>query len=153
MISYGGIAAAEREPLQSRPSVIDSSGIEEIDGSETYSTGSDPAPPLYLSSDEVNHLQRFMDHRNSQRNFLHLIGEEVLRLRRRKVIQKLPAISEDHIYDKSKSDSFAKPVVGGQILWNVIQIIARTVQHLPVSQLEVAVLACSACAVIIYGMT
>ncbi|KAJ7059198.1 hypothetical protein C8F01DRAFT_274847 [Mycena amicta] len=56
----------------------------------------------------------------------------------------LPAIrktSESAIEDKSKGDAFSKGVAFFQGLWFVVQCIARTAQHLPLTELEVATLA------------
>lgn len=80
----------------------------------------------------------------------HLNGEEILELRRRKHITKLPNITEAEIRDKSKGDMLGKSIVLGQIVWSLIQIIARIVRKLSVSPLEVAVVAFAVCAVLIY---
>lgn len=40
----------------------------------------------------------------------------------------------------------------GQIVWMVIQVIARSYQRLAISQLEIAVVAFSACAIDIYAL-
>ncbi|KAJ7050176.1 hypothetical protein C8F01DRAFT_1179662, partial [Mycena amicta] len=56
----------------------------------------------------------------------------------------LPAIrrtTEAAIEDKSKGDPFSKGIAFLQGLWFVVQCIARTAQHLPLSELEVATLA------------
>ncbi|QYT02627.1 hypothetical protein H0G86_009620 [Trichoderma simmonsii] len=70
----------------------------------------------------------------------------------RNCIDKLPDITEAEIKDKSKGDMFVKIIAVGQILWSIIQIIGRAVRKLPVSPLEVAVVAYAVCAVIIYGL-
>lgn len=46
--------------------------------------------------------------------------------------------SEDEIKDRSKSNSFSKLFVLVQTLWFVMQCIARHIQHLPITELEVA---------------
>ncbi|KAL7957755.1 hypothetical protein V8C34DRAFT_324935 [Trichoderma compactum] len=67
-------------------------------------------------------------------------------------INKLPDITEGEIKDKSKGDLFVKAIAVGQILWSVIQIIGRAARRLPVSPLEVAVVAFAVCAIFIYGL-
>lgn len=49
--------------------------------------------------------------------------------------------SEDEIRDRSKSDSFAKALVIVQTLWFVMQAIARHIERLPITELEIATLA------------
>lgn len=80
----------------------------------------------------------------------HLTGEEFLQLRKRKHITKLPDIAEAEIKDKSKGDILGKSIALGQIVWSIIQIIARVMRKLPVSPLEVAVVAFAVCAILTY---
>lgn len=49
--------------------------------------------------------------------------------------------SELEIKDRSKADSFSKLIVLVQTLWFVMQSIARHIEHLPLTELEVATLA------------
>lgn len=49
--------------------------------------------------------------------------------------------SEEEIKDRSKSDSFSKIIVLMQTLWFVMQSIARHIERLPITELEVATLA------------
>ncbi|KAJ7890394.1 hypothetical protein B0H13DRAFT_2666012 [Mycena leptocephala] len=53
------------------------------------------------------------------------------------------ATDVEDIMDKSKGDAFSKGIACLQALWFIIQCIARAVQHLPVTQLELATLAFS----------
>ncbi|KAM0463503.1 hypothetical protein ACHAO4_000218 [Trichoderma viride] len=78
----------------------------------------------------------------------HLTGEELLELRKRKHIAKLPSMAEAEIKDKSKGDILGKSIALGQIAWSIIQIIARVMRKLPVSPLEVAVVAFAVCAIL-----
>lgn len=48
---------------------------------------------------------------------------------------------EEEIKDRSKADSFSKLVVLVQTLWFVIQSIARRIEHLSITELEIATLA------------
>lgn len=73
-------------------------------------------------------------------------------LRHYRVIESLPDIRAEEIKDKSKSDTLGKFIAIGQIAWTIVQIIVRAAKKLPVSPLEVAVVAFAACAVIVYGL-
>ncbi|KAL6890952.1 hypothetical protein GGI43DRAFT_415226 [Trichoderma evansii] len=77
---------------------------------------------------------------------------QVYELRRRELIKPLPDIAVEEIKDKSKSDSFGKMIAIGQILWTVVQIIARAAKKLPVSPLEIAVVGFAICAIITYSL-
>jgi hypothetical protein len=50
-------------------------------------------------------------------------------------------IPGDEIADKSKGDALSKGIALLQGLWFILQILVRFIQHLPVSELEVATLA------------
>ncbi|GJJ09202.1 hypothetical protein Clacol_003424 [Clathrus columnatus] len=56
----------------------------------------------------------------------------------------IPSISIEEINDKSKSDPLGKSVATLQILWFIIQVIARLINHLDITQVELttAALAC-----------
>ncbi|UKZ79430.1 hypothetical protein TrVFT333_007183 [Trichoderma virens FT-333] len=82
----------------------------------------------------------------------HLNGTCVLMLRMEGHITRLPDLTEAEINDKSKGDVLVKLIALGQIVWATIHIIVRAVRRLPVSPLEVAVVAFAACAVFIYGL-
>jgi hypothetical protein len=56
-----------------------------------------------------------------------------------------PGISEKEIWDKSKADVFAKGLAAFQVSWFVAQFIAREVQGLPTTLLELATLAMITC--------
>jgi hypothetical protein len=87
-----------------------------------------------------------------QDSLFYLDAQALCKLRRTKIIPKLPSITEGELEDKSKNDSFVKAIAIVQISWATLQIIARTARKLPISQLELAVLAFAACAVVIYGL-
>ena len=59
---------------------------------------------------------------------------------------KAPMISRREIWDKSKADLFAKLVASFQAIWLVAQVIARAIQGLPVTLLEVSTVALITCA-------
>jgi hypothetical protein len=78
--------------------------------------------------------------------------EDIPQLQRTGEINSLLNIKVEELEDKSKNDMFGKIIAVGQILWTLVQIIARAVQRLPVSPLEIAVAAFAICAVIINGL-
>ncbi|KAJ5736749.1 uncharacterized protein N7483_001874 [Penicillium malachiteum] len=64
----------------------------------------------------------------------------------------LPRILPEEIDDRSKSDPFVRIIAVSQILWVLLQIIARAAKGLAVTQLEVTVLAFAGCAVGMYAL-
>jgi transposase len=84
------------------------------------------------------------------RNLCHVMAIDIVRLRESGQLSRLPYITQDEINDKSKANSFIKIIAVTQILWNVVQILLRTGRDLAVTQLEIAVLAFSVSAAIIY---
>ncbi|KAG1814710.1 uncharacterized protein BJ212DRAFT_348473 [Suillus subaureus] len=63
----------------------------------------------------------------------------------------IPAITEADIKDRSKSDLLSKWVAIIQLVWFVIQLIARYIQNLPVTLLEIDTLGVAALTCISYG--
>ncbi|PWY91623.1 hypothetical protein BO94DRAFT_533749, partial [Aspergillus sclerotioniger CBS 115572] len=61
-------------------------------------------------------------------------------------------IEPAEIADRSKSDILMRVIAVGQIIWVIIQVIARAVRHLAVTQLEVAVVAFALCAIMMYWL-
>ncbi|MCJ1453369.1 hypothetical protein MMC28_003716 [Mycoblastus sanguinarius] len=57
----------------------------------------------------------------------------------------VPTITREEIWDKSKADLFAKTIASFQAAWLVAQVIARGVQHLPVTLLELSTVALITC--------
>lgn len=57
----------------------------------------------------------------------------------------MPKISKEEIWDKSKADMFAKAVASFQAIWLVAQVVARGIQHLPVTLLELSTVALIMC--------
>ncbi|KAI0096042.1 hypothetical protein F4776DRAFT_677133 [Hypoxylon sp. NC0597] len=62
----------------------------------------------------------------------------------------IPKITEEEIKDKSKSDLFMKVIAIGQLIWFIVQAIARGAKGLEISQLEISILAYAACSVITF---
>ncbi|KAF8855325.1 hypothetical protein BDZ45DRAFT_793591 [Acephala macrosclerotiorum] len=83
---------------------------------------------------------------------LHINADQLRRLRKRELVPTLPSITVDEIQDKAKSDSFTKIIAIVQISWNALQVIVRWARGLAISQLELAVIAFSLCAVITYAL-
>ena len=52
------------------------------------------------------------------------------------------AISQEEIMDKGKADWLVKCMLGFQVLWLSTQCVARAIQHLPITPLEISTLAC-----------
>lgn len=86
----------------------------------------------------------------SYHNPYHLTGRQILQLRKNNFLPSLPHISEAELKDRSKSDAFVNTIALFQILWAIVQTIVRTARKLAISQLELAVIAFAACAVVIY---
>ncbi|KAK3386829.1 hypothetical protein B0H63DRAFT_468447 [Podospora didyma] len=59
-------------------------------------------------------------------------------------------MTEEQIHDRSKSDAFTKIFAIVQSLWLVLQSIARAVNGLAISELELATMAFVACALVMY---
>lgn len=64
----------------------------------------------------------------------------------------LPKISMEEVWDKSKADLFAKTLVCTQICWQVMQVVARCIQRLPITTLELTSLSYVVCALAMYFM-
>ena len=59
----------------------------------------------------------------------------------------MPQITKREIWDKSKADGFAKTIASFQAGWLVAQVIARGIQHLPVTLVELSTVALLTCTV------
>lgn len=80
----------------------------------------------------------------------HVNARQLCLLRSWGLITSLPQVSASEISNKSRSDYLVKATALGQVLWLFIQTIRRGIYSQPISQLEIAVLAFSACAFIAY---
>jgi len=83
---------------------------------------------------------------------MHLVAKDIFDLRSNGCLARLPYLTPEELEDHNKSDSLIRVIAIIQIVWSVIQILARAARHLAVSQLEIAVLAFAACAVVMYGL-
>jgi hypothetical protein len=130
----------DSEPTShTRPSVTDEREMVPIAPSSTPWTSSRQAA---IPRDQTQALEYY--------DPFHLTAAGILRLRTSLLLSKMPSISADDINDKSKTDSFARVVSVAQIIWIVVQVLARVARRLAVSQLEIAVVAFSSCAIMIY---
>jgi hypothetical protein len=64
----------------------------------------------------------------------------------------MPIITEADIKDRSKGDALSKGIAILQLAWFVLQLVARYVQNLPITLLELDTLALAALAGIAYGL-
>jgi hypothetical protein len=98
-----------------------------------------------------HHLETSNPSTNSEKPvFAYPNADQLYILRQNSTLTRLPLISVKQIQDKSKSDAFIKGTAILQVLWLVIQILVRGAKHLPVSQLEITVLAFAACTLLTY---
>jgi len=79
-----------------------------------------------------------------------LTPDELLRFVRDGSVD-VPVIAEADIDDRSKGDGLSKGVAIVQLVWFVIQLVARSVQNLPTTLLELDTLAVAALTCIAYG--
>jgi hypothetical protein len=80
----------------------------------------------------------------------HPNADQILALRAHNILPSLPSVSTRNITDKGKGDMFVKATALLQVLWLSTQLAIRTSRHLPISHLELAVLAFSTCAIFTY---
>ncbi|KAG0695649.1 hypothetical protein DFH29DRAFT_813969 [Suillus ampliporus] len=64
----------------------------------------------------------------------------------------MPIITKAEIEDRSKGDGLSKGIAILQLVWFVIQLVARYVQHLPITLLEIDTLAVAVLTCIAYGL-
>ncbi|KAK1751966.1 hypothetical protein QBC47DRAFT_389369 [Echria macrotheca] len=69
-----------------------------------------------------------------------LDAQQLLLARDMGIVDKLPSLGLDDIEDRNKGDVFVKLVATAQIVWFVVQMVARRCNQLPTTQLEVMTL-------------
>jgi hypothetical protein len=79
--------------------------------------------------------------------YINLASIEVLI--RRKHLQSSSLISRQDIEDKGKADVFAKMIALAQTIWLVLQCVARSIRHLPITTLEIGALAYVPCTILV----
>lgn len=84
--------------------------------------------------------------------FWTLDSARILALRKSGILRRLPDISKEEIQDRSKADGFVRVITVFQILWLCVQTIARAVEGLAITQLEIATVAFAICAVFMYTL-
>ena len=82
----------------------------------------------------------------------YITADQLLKLRAKGHIARLPSITEHEIKDKSKGDFIVKATAVVQVSWLVIQVVLRATRSLPVSQLEITACAFAACTFLTYGI-
>ncbi|KAG6905872.1 hypothetical protein DXG01_017179 [Tephrocybe rancida] len=60
------------------------------------------------------------------------------------LVEKQITISEEEILDRSKGDILSKIIVLLQVSWFILQVLARAIQHLPITELEISTIAFAA---------
>ena len=63
-----------------------------------------------------------------------------------------PDLSMEEVWDKSKADLLTKLLICGQILWLVVQVLARLIQHIQITTLELITLSYVLCTCATYIM-
>ncbi|KAK5991481.1 hypothetical protein PT974_09764 [Cladobotryum mycophilum] len=79
-----------------------------------------------------------------------LDAKQLLIARKYGIIKKMPKINKAEIDDKSKSNTLVKFLAIIQVLWLVVQLIARKINSLPSIPLEISTVAFSVSAFILY---
>ncbi|KAG6915432.1 hypothetical protein DXG01_011493 [Tephrocybe rancida] len=57
------------------------------------------------------------------------------------LVKKQITISKEDIQDRSKGDILSKVIVLLQVSWFILQVLARAIQHLPITELEISTIA------------
>jgi hypothetical protein len=65
-------------------------------------------------------------------------------------LKSLPEVEKETILDRSKADDLVKGLACSQVLWIIIQVIARKASGLPVTLLEPNTVAHVVCAILMY---
>ncbi|KAK0475635.1 hypothetical protein EDD18DRAFT_1470242 [Armillaria luteobubalina] len=68
------------------------------------------------------------------------------------LVTNLAAISPETIEDRSKGDTLSKTIAMLQLSWFIVQCIARALQHLPITLLEISAVAFAGLSVITYSL-
>ncbi|EPE32599.1 hypothetical protein GLAREA_07733 [Glarea lozoyensis ATCC 20868] len=114
------------------------------------------APPLIASSSNPKtHINEISTSDTTLENigYAYPSADQLYALREMMVITSLPDVSVREIEDKSKGDAFVKGTTVLQVLWLIIQVIVRGARDMPVSQLEISVIAFTACALLTYSFS
>jgi len=81
-----------------------------------------------------------------------LDGPQLLLARKFGIVDKLPSVTDDELDDKNKGDFLVKLIAVTQIGWLAAQLLARVVEQIPTSQLEIVTLAFAFTSLGTYGM-
>lgn len=80
-----------------------------------------------------------------------LNGPQFLYARSVGIIDRLPDVSRNELDNESNSDSLVKTLALVQVIWLIVQVIVRSTNKLPISQLEVLALAFAVFSLFTYG--
>jgi hypothetical protein len=100
--------------------------------------------------DRLNSLGWYWNMAALQGNIWALDGRQLLLAREMGIIDALPNVPTDSLNDRNKVDVVVRCFTVLQILWLAVQIIVRSIKHLPSSQLEIVTLAFAACSIVTY---
>jgi hypothetical protein len=81
-----------------------------------------------------------------------LDGSQLLLVRKLGILNCLPKITKNELDDRNKGDILVKIIAVIQVIWLIMQLIARRVKGLESTQLEIVTLAFAACALLSYCM-
>ncbi|CAI7601879.1 unnamed protein product [Penicillium manginii] len=104
---------------------------------ETNSSSMDQAFRECLDINDYNYDKYCENLEQLQADIWVLDAKQLLQAWEYGIIDKLPAVTEDDISDKNKSDFVVKILAVGQIVWFVIQLGDRLYSKLPISLLEI----------------
>lgn len=79
-----------------------------------------------------------------------LTAAQLIEARKRKLIVRLPHLTEDEVSDRNKGDLLVKLLSLLQVSWMVIQILTRAMLHVSSTPLEILTLSFAACAFITF---
>lgn len=88
--------------------------------------------------------------KNGTMQYRTINGFQLASLLRMGALSQILNIPEQQILDKSKTDAFARWLAILQSFWLLLELIARKVESLPSSQIEVATLAFACCSILTY---
>lgn len=79
-----------------------------------------------------------------------LTAAQLIEARRRKLVERLPNLTEDEVSDRDKGNFIIKFLAIVQVSWMVIQLISRAILHKSSTPLEIMTLSFAVCAFITY---
>ncbi|KAG9230589.1 hypothetical protein BJ875DRAFT_150600 [Amylocarpus encephaloides] len=118
-------------------------------GQESLS-GSSPLPPGEFESLSPRfHYPR----RPASSKTSYMRAGDLIALRRKRILPRLPFITKEDISDRSKDDYLVRSIAIIRSLHAIFCLVLRLARGIPVSQIEVAVVGFVCCAIIIWGLS